>query len=92
MFAAAPLDIIRVIPTQRFKGSLQSRETTCRKPFATMIVAAGSKLATQIFTTPRKSAISLLFTQSAFCLTQRNAHSAFVIAGMRKNFGDVTGV
>ena len=38
----------------------------------------------------------VLFTQSAFCFAQKNARpeqrapQAFVIAGMRKNFGDVT--
>jgi hypothetical protein len=53
-------------------------------------------LQTKSFTTPRKSAISLLFTQSAFCFAQKNARpeqrapQAFVITGMRKNFGDVT--
>jgi hypothetical protein len=54
MFAAAPLDIIRVIPTQRFKGTIQSRETTCREPSAIMIVAAVSKLPDQIFHYPSK--------------------------------------
>src|SRR5664279_2461180 len=52
MFAAAPLDIIRVIPTQRFKGTVQSRETACREPSATMIIAAISKLPDQIFHYP----------------------------------------
>ena len=54
MFTAAPLDIIRVIPTQLFKGILQGQETTCREPFATMIVAAVSKLPDQIFHNPSK--------------------------------------
>ena len=30
-----PLDIIRVIPTKRFKGTVQSRETASQQPFAT---------------------------------------------------------
>src|SRR5208283_4637455 len=47
-------NIIRVIPTQLFKGILQGQETTCREPFATMIVAAVSKLPDQIFHNPSK--------------------------------------
>ena len=54
MFAAARLDIIRVVPTQRFKGTLQCRESPCREPFATMIIATVSKLPDQIFHNPSK--------------------------------------
>jgi hypothetical protein len=49
VFAAASLDVIRVIPTQRFKGTLQRREPVCREPSAVVIIATASKLPDQIF-------------------------------------------
>ena len=95
MFTTAPLDVIRVIPTQRFKGTLQSRETTCREPFATMIIAAASKLPDQIFHNASKiSHLSPLHSVRVLLdpeeRLEKRAPQAFVIAGMRRNFGDVT--
>jgi hypothetical protein len=90
MFTAAPLHIIRIIPTQRSKGTIQSREPACREPSATMIIATVSKLPDQIFHYPSQIRHPLF---SSLRLSARplrpSRHQALVTAAMRKNFGDV---